>query len=104
MVQRLVILLTALFCAACAGPVMSRAQFNSVQFGDTQDVLVSQHGTPYEVKQLSGGMVEYHYIERVPIRPDMAEEHHYYFVIKDGKVLSKRTTCNSGNVDLHFNG
>lgn len=104
MVQRSVILLLVLFCMSCAGPVMSHDDFNAVHFGDTLDALVAKNGVPYEVKQMPGGVVEYHYIERIPIRPDMAEEHHYYFVIKDGKVYSKRTTSNSSSVDLNFSG
>jgi hypothetical protein len=81
---------------------MSRDEYHSIGPGLNQEALIASYGEPYEVKQLSPGLFEYHYIERIPLRPDYADEHHYYFTVQNGKVVSKRTTSSSSNVDVKF--
>jgi hypothetical protein len=78
-------------CAAWAGSkVATDMAFDQIDVGATEAELKQKIGSPYAVKNLSNCEKEFEYIERVIIDDRMIEMRHYYFVIKDGMVASKR--------------
>lgn len=101
MAQRYLILLFAL-AVSCGSPVFTQEQFAAFSCGTSVEILTENYGQPYDIKIFRDGTAEYHYIQRVPVRPDAADEHHYYFIVKDGKVLSKRHDIRSSNIDVQF--
>ncbi len=64
--------------------------FTSLSVGMSEKELRAQAGSPYNKKNLGNGEVEYEYIERVVVSDRTFEVRHYYFIIKDGHVTSKK--------------
>jgi hypothetical protein len=54
------------------------------------DEIVSLYGEPYSVKKLGNGGLEYRYIERISMNQELVYENHYYLLIHDGRLISKR--------------
>lgn len=64
--------------------------YQEVPIGATPSEVIALVGEPYAVHQKSDGTVEYEYIERITAGSRNMETRHYYFVLKDGQVISKR--------------
>jgi hypothetical protein len=81
-----------LFFAACSmnGSVVTMQEFYDVPIGTSTTEAVASLGEPYAIYKKDDGTVEYEYIERIKIGNRDAEERHYFLVIKDGQVVSKR--------------
>ena len=81
-----------LFLAACSmgGSVVTMEAFSEVPIGTSTTEVVSSLGDPYAIHKREDGTIEYEYIERIKIGARDAEERHYFLVIKDGQVVSKR--------------
>ncbi len=101
MAQKLLIALT-LILTSCVGTMMSQSDYEAIAFGETGDSLIAKYGQPYEVKALKGGLVEYHYIMRIPVRSDLSDERHFYFTLNEGKVVSKRVSEVGSSVQLRY--
>jgi len=69
--------------------------FYDIPLGATQSEVVQTAGEPYAIHKQEDGSVEYEYIERFKVGARDTEERHYFLKIKDGKVVSKRTTQSS---------
>lgn len=82
------------FAAACSsgGAMMTSTAFYDIPIGTSQQDVVASAGEPYAVHKKADGTVEYEYIERFKVGARETEERHYYLLIKDGKVVSKRVT------------
>lgn len=72
------------------GNVVTMEAFYDVPVGASATEVVSSVGEPYAIHQKEDGTLEYEYIERVKIGARDAEERHYFILIKDGQVISKR--------------
>ncbi len=52
--------------------------------------MIATAGEPYAIHHKEDGSVEYEYIERFKVGGRDTEERHYFLLIKNGKVASKR--------------
>jgi hypothetical protein len=85
------VLAVALFLGACMGQqAVTMNSFSDVLVGSTENEVVSTIGEPYRTKTLADGSVEYEYIEKFNQGGRILEERHYFIVMKEGKVASKR--------------
>lgn len=71
---------------------ITNQKYNSVQVGDPISVVVDQAGEPYALRTLQNGTLEYEYIENFSRGTVLIYENHYFFIVKDGKVVSKKMT------------
>lgn len=70
--------------------MMTMGSFYDIPIGSTPKEVVDTAGEPYAVHKKDDGSVEYEYIERMKAGGRNLEERHYYLLIRDGKVVSKR--------------
>ena len=87
--RRLIPLFVLSACSLGGKPVTMDA-FYEIDLCTTTPQVVAVLGEPYAVHKMSDGCVEYEYIERIKIGARDAEERHYFILIKDGVVVSKR--------------
>lgn len=85
----LLLLLTACFSRAS---LMTRETFDNIDLGTTVAQVRTEAGEPYAVYSLSGDKEEYEYIERIKMGNRLVSENHYFLVISNGQVISKRST------------
>jgi hypothetical protein len=78
--------------ASCAlgGKAVTMDAFYEVDVSATVAQVVATLGEPYAIHRKEDGAVEYEYIERIKIGGRDAEERHYFILIKNGIVISKR--------------
>lgn len=69
---------------------MSICSFYDVPIGASEEELMAQAGDPISVRKCSDGSIEYEYIERFKVGARTLNERHYYVLVKDGKVVSKK--------------
>lgn len=83
--------------SACAlgGKPMTMDAFYEIDLCTTTPQVVAALGKPYAVHPMTDGYVEYEYIERIKIGARDAEERHYFILMKDGMVVSKRVKQSS---------
>ena len=87
----LLILTSILFISCSAGSkVIDSDKFYEVEIGMSIKELKEKLGDPYSVKSLGNGEVEYKYIERLYAADRVLQERHYLFILKNGKVVSKK--------------
>lgn len=86
-----------ILCAACAlgGKPVTMDCFYEIDLCTTTAQVVALLGKPYAVREMDDGFVEYEYIERIKIGARDAEERHYFILMKDGLVVSKRVKQSS---------
>lgn len=73
-----------------SGTVVTMEAFYEVPIGTSPLEVVAYLGEPYAIHKRADGTLEYEYIERIKIGARDAEERHYFILIKDGQVVSKR--------------
>jgi len=88
-------LLTTLVQCASGGAIMTHNAFYDMPIGISQADVVATAGEPYAIHKKADGTLEYEYIERFKVGSRDTEERHYYLLIKEGKLVSKRTTQSS---------
>jgi hypothetical protein len=78
--------------AACTAGhrIMTTDIFSEMDVGMSEKELKQKAGDPYSVKTLASGDKEYEYIERVIVDDRAVESRHYFFIIKNGFVFSKK--------------
>ncbi len=81
------ILLTS---CAVGGKAMTMDAFYGIDLSSTAPQVVEILGKPYAIHNKGDGCIEYEYIERIKIGGRDAEERHYYILMRDGVVISKR--------------
>lgn len=84
-----------LLLSACGHHVMTMNCFCDVSIGTSCDELQMMAGKPYQVRQLCSGETEYEYIERLKVGSRTLEERHYFFILRDNKVVGKRVEQSS---------
>ncbi|MDE3055638.1 MAG: hypothetical protein KGI80_02960 [Verrucomicrobiota bacterium] len=89
--------LTLFFAASCASgaTVMTMNTFYDIPIGSSSWEVEEQVGKPYAVHRIDDCTEEYEYIERIRISAVEQEERHYFLIIKEGKVISKRVEGSS---------
>jgi outer membrane protein assembly factor BamE (lipoprotein component of BamABCDE complex) len=85
-----------------SGTVVTMDTFSDIPVGATTSEVVACAGTPYSIRKCEDGTVEYEYIERIKIGDRDAEERHYFLLIKNGQVVSKRVK-QSGPIPYYLN-
>lgn len=92
-----IFLLVAFFCLGCVPgrgtPVMTIQKFQSAPIGMSEETLVQTYGKPRNIYYRDDGVVLYEYIEQFQTAYStntIVEVRRYYFVVKNGKVVSKR--------------
>lgn len=81
-------------CALGGKPVTMDA-FYDIDLCTSTPQVIAALGKPYAIHKKDDGSVEYEYIERIKIGARDAEERHYFILIKDGTVVSKRVKQSS---------
>lgn len=84
-----------------SGTVATMEAFYEVPIGTSPLEVVAYLGEPYAIHKREDGTLEYEYIERIKIGARDAEERHYFILIKDGQVISKRVK-QSGPIPYYF--
>ncbi len=94
-----------LLLAACSlnGTVATMNTFQDLPIGASSAEVVSSMGQPYSIQKKEGDVVEYEYIERIKIGDRDAEERHYFVLLKNGQVISKRVQ-QTGPIPYYLNG
>jgi len=77
------------------GSIMTSQAFFEIPIGSTQKEVVAAAGEPYAIHKKEDGSVEYEYIERFKIGGRDAQERHYFLLMREGKVVSKRVEQSS---------
>jgi len=80
------------FILSCAsgGKVMTQDNFSQVTVGMTKSELTKIAGEPVLVRDLKSGAKQYEYIERITDNGRIIEVRKYLFIVKYGKVVSKK--------------
>ena len=79
------------------GKVVTMDTFYEVDISTPTQQVVDLLGKPYAIHDKGDGTVEYEYIERINIGARNAETRHYFILIKNGMVVSKRVNQTSPN-------
>jgi hypothetical protein len=80
-----------LLLLGCGHPtMMTRQTFADVDIGEPILQVEEKVGKPFAIRKNSDGTQEYEYIERISLGTEVVEEYHYYLVINNGQVVSKR--------------
>ncbi len=91
----LIIWIAAVSACSSGGAAMTAGAFYEITIGSSQSEVLSSAGEPYAIRHGEDGTIEYEYIERFKVGGRNSEEKHYYVVMKDGKVISKRVAGSS---------
>ena len=92
--KRLIPLILFTSCAM-GGRVVTMDAFYQVDLAAKTSQVVASLGKPYAIHRVGDGCEEYEYIERIKIGGRDAEERHYFILIKNGEVVSKRVEQSS---------
>lgn len=89
--------LSLILLTACASGGMSLTMnsFHDIPVGASVEEVIATAGTPHAIHRKSDGTVEYEYIERFKTGARNVNERHYYILIKEGQVVSKRVEQSS---------
>lgn len=79
-----------LVSCSLGGKAVTMDAFYEVDLSNTTPQVVAILGKPYAIHDKGDGSVEYEYIERIKIGGRDAESRHYFILIKNGVVVSKR--------------
>jgi hypothetical protein len=95
-VKPISVLCCALLCACSSGgSVLNMNSFYDVPIGATQEEVIASVGKPVATHRKEDGSTEYEYVERFKVGERNINERHYFILIKDGKVVSKRVKQSS---------
>jgi hypothetical protein len=64
--------------------------FYDVPIGASQEEVFASVGKPVATHRKADGFIEYEYVERFSAGGRTLNERHYYILMKDGKVVSKK--------------
>ena len=69
---------------------MQANSFYDVPVGASKEEVMAVVGKPVATHKKEDGSYEYEYVERLSVGSRVVSEKHYYILMKDGKVISKR--------------
>lgn len=81
-----------LFLCSCSSNMMTKENFDDISLGTSIKEVEEQAGKPYAVHDKPGGKAEYEYIERIDMGNHLLFENHYFLMVSEGQVVSKRVT------------
>ncbi|HSX37777.1 MAG TPA: hypothetical protein VLE95_02990 [Chlamydiales bacterium] len=86
------IFVSIVMLSACTSgsAIMTHQVFFDIPIGSSKNEVTTSVGEPYAIHKKEDGSLEYEYIERFKVGGRETEERHYFLLIKDGKVASKR--------------
>ena len=86
------VVLSFLFLCGCftRSQVISRGSFDEIQVGSPVADLEKTAGSPYRIRKLPNGSLDYEYIEKIFMGEEIVEENHYFVRVKNGRVIAKR--------------
>lgn len=84
------VVLLSIACSS-GGSMVTMQSFYEIPIGASTSEVITTAGEPYAIHRKEDGSVEYEYIERFKVGERYTEERHFFLLIKDGKVISKRT-------------
>ncbi len=70
--------------------MMTVETFYDLPVGTSDYEVLEAAGEPYAIYEYDDGSLEYEYIERFKVGARETQERHYFLIIKDGRVVSKR--------------
>jgi hypothetical protein len=80
-----------IFSCLSSSEVMTMTAFYDVPLGTKKADLIKEWGKPYSVcKRSSQNTEELEYIEKITMGQRMVSERHYYFLLRNDAVVSKR--------------
>lgn len=90
--NRLIASIYIIFLTGCTSSyfAMTDRSFCEIDIGVSIDSIQCQVGDPYAICIREDGAEEYQYIERIDLGNGIVMEKHYFILIRDGKVISKR--------------
>ena len=83
------LLLLLVGCAA-GNSVLTQCAFYEIPLGASSEEVMRTIGEPYAIHKKEDGSIEYEYIEYLKVGGRNLQERHYFLLIQDGKVASKR--------------
>jgi hypothetical protein len=87
--KKLISFILISFLAACGSRVMTSNCFYAISTGISKEELVKLAGKPFCIHRKCD-CLEYEYIERFNNGNRVIQENHYYFVIKNDRIISRR--------------
>ncbi len=79
----------AFLLGSCGHRVMTSDSFYAISTGTSKEELVKAAGKPYSIHRKCD-CLEYEYIERITNGNRTIQENHYFFIIKNDRVISRR--------------
>ena len=91
------LVLALLFLCACFSRtnMMTKENFDEISLGTSIREVETSAGTPYAIHDKPGGKTEYEYIERIDMGNHLLFENHYFIMVSEGQVVSKRVITES---------
>lgn len=86
----LVVLALLTFGCASRNSTVSRATYDDITIGTSYTDVERELGEPYNVQTIGHNTYEYEYVEKLSLNPGTLIENHYFIVVQNGKVVSKR--------------
>lgn len=86
-----------IYLSSCGlnGALVTMDSFQDVPVGASSSEVKEMLGEPYAIHKKPDGAVEYEYIERLTAGPRNFEERHYYILLKNDQVVSRRIQTSS---------
>ncbi len=82
-----------LFTACSLGSrVFTMQEYSEIPIGATKDEVTQLVGEPYRSYTVKNGMEELEYIETIMVGSLVTAQRHYFILLQNGKVVSKRYT------------
>ena len=97
----LLLLSFSLGSCSMSSSLVTMDSFQDVPVGASSSEVVDLLGQPYAIHKKSGGALEYEYIERLSAGSRDFQERHYFLLLKDDKVVSRRVEF-SAPAPYHF--
>ncbi len=92
-IKKIILVSSLTFLAACGNSkVMTREDYYTISTGTSTQEVINKYGEPYSITNKKDGTQEYLYIERIPAENATAEQNNYILIVKNGQVVSKRTS------------
>jgi len=86
---KVLLIFCVFFLSSCGHRVMTSDCFYSISTGTSKEELIKTAGKPYSIHRKCD-CLEYEYIERIANGNRMIQENHYFFIIKNDRVMSRR--------------
>lgn len=90
------------FSGCMTAPLFKESSYNAIAVGSDIEGVVAIYGEPYEIQELPNGVQEYHYLQRIPCGAKRVEQVDYVFLVRHGKIVSKKCMESNNVSGLQF--